>query len=200
MRDIFKGSTDQSTVVRIVDAADGTPEIAVNNSTAGLQLSYRRETANVVNFNAINLASGAAAHVDGGLIHLFAGYYRVDQPDAAQATGADGVLVGGNINNMVVIASYHPLVDFAMSGNSAIKLKRGADALVIGETNANGNQTNISTNLTENTNNHYSGAVIAFVGGTLDGQRDRVVSYTTGNVVVTGLTDIPANNQQFVIS
>ena len=172
----------------------------MNNSTAGLQLSYRRETANVVNFNAINLAAANSSHSDGGLIHLFAGLYRVDLPDAAQATGADGVLVGGNINNMVVIASYHPLVDFPMSGNSAIKLKRGADALVIGETTANGNQTNITTNLTENTNNHYSGAVIAFVGGTLDGERDRVVSYTTGNIVVTGLTDTPANNQQFVIS
>jgi len=200
MRDILKGSTDQSTVVRIVDSVDGTPETAVNNTTAGLQLSYRREVSNVVNFNAINLASGAAAHVDGGIVHLFSGYYRVDQPDAAQATGADGVLVGGNVTNMVVIASYHPLVDFAMTGNSAIKLKRGADALVIGETNANGNQTNISTNLTENTNNHYAGRAIAFVGGTLDGQADRIVSYTTGNVVVTGLTDSPANNQQFVIS
>lgn len=200
MRDILKGSTDQSTVVRIVDATDGTPEIAVNNTTAGLQLSYRRETANVVNFNAVNLVAASSVHSDGGLIHLFAGYYRIDQPDAAQATGVDGVLIGGNINNMVVIGSYHPLVDFPMSGNSAIKLKRGADALIIGETTANSNQTNITTNLTENTNNHYSGAVISFIGGTLDGERDRVVSYTTGNVVVTGLTDAPANNQQFVIS
>lgn len=111
-RPIVKGSTDQSTVVRIIDSTDGTPETGVTSATAGLDLQYRREGAAAVALTESDLATVDAAHADGGMIHIGAGYYRVDLPDAAIATGANGVLVFGTVTGMIVQASYHPLVAF----------------------------------------------------------------------------------------
>lgn len=109
-RPIKHGSVDQSTVVRIVDSTDGTPETGVTSATAGLDLQYRREGAAAVALTESDLVAVDSAHADGGIKHIGAGYYRVDLPDAAVATGADGVLVFGTVTGMVVIAAYHPLV------------------------------------------------------------------------------------------
>jgi hypothetical protein len=111
-RDILKGSTDQSTLIRIVDSADGTPETGVTSATGGLDLKYRREGATAVNLTESDLAAVDSAHSDGGMIHVGAGYYRIDIPDAAFATGANGVLIFGTVTGMVVIGAYHPLVAF----------------------------------------------------------------------------------------
>jgi hypothetical protein len=110
MRIVAVGATDQSTVIRIVDAADGTPETGVTAATSGLALFYRREGAAAVALTESDLASASAAHADGGLYHLGAGYYRVDVPDAAWLTGAAGVLVAGSATGMVVIGAYHPVL------------------------------------------------------------------------------------------
>lgn len=111
MRPVVKGSTDQSVVIRIIDSTDGTPETAVEHDTAGIDLWYRREGAVVVSLTEAALASADAAHADGGIEHLGDGYYRLDLPDAAFATGADGVMVGGTVTGMIVIGCYVPLVN-----------------------------------------------------------------------------------------
>lgn len=108
-RPITKGATDQSTVIRIVDSADGTPETGVTSATSGLDLKYRREGAAAVSLTESDLAAVDSAHSDGGIIHIGGGYYRVDLPDAAVASGANGVLVFGTVTGMVVIAAYHQL-------------------------------------------------------------------------------------------
>lgn len=127
-RPITKGSADQSTVIRIVDSFDGTPETGVTSATSGLDLKYRREGAAAVSLTESDLAAVDSAHSDGGMIHIGAGYYRVDLPDAAVATGVDGVLIFGTVTGMVVIGAFHRLVDFNLSGQSAIDLKDFADA------------------------------------------------------------------------
>lgn len=111
-RPVVKGVTSRSVVIRIVDATDGSPETGVTNATSGLTLSYRREGGAVTSITPASLASANSAWTSGGIVHLFAGYYRVDPPDAAFATGADGVLIGGTCTGMVVIATYIPLIDF----------------------------------------------------------------------------------------
>ena len=111
MRSIVKGSADQSVIIRVVDSTDGTPETGVTSATAGLALSYRRDGAALVALTESDLGAADSAHSDGGIIHLSGGYYRVDLPDAAAVTGANGVWVGGTVTGMVVIAAYHPLVD-----------------------------------------------------------------------------------------
>jgi hypothetical protein len=112
MRQVIKGSTDQSVVIRIVDATDGSPETAVDFDTSGLTLSYRREGGSAVSITPVTLSAANAAHSDGGIEHIGAGYYRVDPPDAAFATGANGVLIYGTCTGMLVIGCYVPLINF----------------------------------------------------------------------------------------
>lgn len=111
-RPVKKGSTDQSVVIRIVDSADGTPETGVVAATSGLDLRYRREGEADAALTESDLAALTTAHADGGMKHIGAGYYRVDGPDAAFATGANGVLFFGTCTGMVVIGCYVPLVDY----------------------------------------------------------------------------------------
>lgn len=127
MRQIQKGATDQSVVIRIIDATDGTPETGVVAATSGLDLKYRREGAAVVSLTESDLSALTDSHTDGGILHIGGGYYRVDSPDAAFASGVDGVLFFGTVTGMVVIGCYVSLVDFALAGQSAIDLKDFAD-------------------------------------------------------------------------
>jgi hypothetical protein len=111
MRPILKGSTDQSVVIRIVDSTDGTPETGVVFNTSGIDLWYRREGATKTSITEATLSALNDAHSDGGILHIGDGYYRLDLPDAAVATGANGVMVGGTVTGMVVIGCYVPLYD-----------------------------------------------------------------------------------------
>lgn len=97
-------STNVSVILRIVDSAAGTPETGVTSATSGIALGYWREgAASFTGLTESDLATLDAAHSDGGLLHINGGYYRVDIPDAAFASGADRVLIGGTITDMVVV-------------------------------------------------------------------------------------------------
>ena len=112
MRPVKKSSTDQSTVIRIIDSTNGTPETEVVYNTAGIDLWYRREGATKTSITEATLAALDTAHSDGGIIHIGDGYYRLDLPDAAVATGCNGVMVGGTVTGMVVIGTYITLVSY----------------------------------------------------------------------------------------
>ena len=109
-----KGSTNISVDIRIVDDTSGQPETGVVFNTSGIDLKFRREGAAVVVITEIDLTSPALtdAHEDGGFLHIGDGYYRLDVPDAAFATGANGVLIFGTVTGMVVIGEYVQLVDY----------------------------------------------------------------------------------------
>lgn len=109
---VKKGTTDVSVVIRIIDSADGTPETGVTSATGGLDLEYRREGAVSTDITEADLTNLNDAHSDGGLKHIGNGYYRLDLPDAACASGASGVLVHGTATGMVVIGEYVQLVDY----------------------------------------------------------------------------------------
>jgi len=112
MRQILKGATDQSVIVRIIDSTDGTPETGVVWNTAGIAMWYRREGATVTAITEATLATTDAAHSDGGIIHLSDGYYRLDLPDAAVLTGVASVMVGGAVTGMIVIGTELQLVNY----------------------------------------------------------------------------------------
>ena len=112
IKPVKKASTDQSVILRVIDSTDGTPETTVAYDTAGVDLWYRREGAVSVDITEATLATVDAAHADGGFIHINDGYCRLDLPDAACATGSNGVLVGGTFTGMIVIGCYVPLVDY----------------------------------------------------------------------------------------
>lgn len=116
MREIVKDSTSQSVVIRIIDSTDGTPETAVEHNTAGIDLWYRREGAIKQSITEVALAALNSAYASGGIEHIGDGYYRLDVPDAAFATGVNGVMVGGTVTDMIVIGCYVPLIDFDKYG------------------------------------------------------------------------------------
>lgn len=103
---IHADQTDVSVVIRIIDSADGTPETGVTSATAGLALEYRRELASSTAITESDLAALTTAHTDGGMRHIGNGYYRLDLPDAACATGAAGCLVHGTATGMIVVGAY----------------------------------------------------------------------------------------------
>jgi len=109
---IQKGSTNKSITIRIIDSTTGLPETAVEHNTTGIDLFYRRELAVRVAITEVALAALTTAHADGGIEHISDGYYRLDLPDLAFATGADSVLVGGTVTGMVVIGTEVQLVDY----------------------------------------------------------------------------------------
>ena len=109
---VQKGSTDRSVTIRIVDSTDGTPETSVEHNTTGIDLWYRREGAAVSSITEAALAALTTAHTDGGIEHISHGYYRLDIPDAAFATGANHVDIGGTVTGMVVIGGRVRLIDY----------------------------------------------------------------------------------------
>lgn len=108
-RPIAPAATDQSTIIRILDSTTFLPEEAVEHTTTGIALWYRREGATKTAITPAALAALDTAHSDGGIEHIDDGYYRLDLPDAAVAAGADGVAIGGTFTDMIVIGNYHPL-------------------------------------------------------------------------------------------
>ena len=111
---VKKDATDVSVTVRIIDSGDGTPETGVVYNTSGIDLWYRREGATKTSITEADLTTPALddAHADGGFLHISDGEYRLDLPDAAVATGAKHVDVGGTVTGMVVIGGRIRLVDY----------------------------------------------------------------------------------------
>lgn len=109
---VKKDSTSRSVEVRIVDAVDGTPELGVVYNTSGIDLWYRRELSAKVSITEATLAALTTAWTSGGFLHIGDGYYRLDIPDAAYATGANYFSFGGAVTGMVVIGGRVRLVDF----------------------------------------------------------------------------------------
>jgi hypothetical protein len=201
MRPILKDSTDQSTLVRVVDTS-GLPLETVDAQSPLPTFWYRRHGAVKVNFQTVDLASASAAHSDGGIEHIDDGMYRVDVPDAAFATGAADVTICGTVTGGVVIPAYHQLVDFDLGGTEAVNLRRGSQALVLSTVSSGPTNTIIPTNLTETTNDHYNGRTLTFTSGALDGESTAITDYdgASKDLVVTALTEAPAQGDKFVIS
>ena len=109
---VKKDSTDVSVTIRVIDSTDGTPETAFDHSTTGIDLWYRREGAAKVSITEAALAALTTAHTDGGVEQIGDGEVRLDLPDAAVATGAKHVDVGGTATGMVVIGGRIRLVDY----------------------------------------------------------------------------------------
>jgi len=116
----LKGTTDQSVTIYIVDDTDGTPEQGVVYNTGSIAVWYRREGEAKVALSLATLASASASHTDSGFIHIDDGVYRLDLPNAAFASGAGEVTVGGSIPDMVVLPVTIPLVDY--NNQDAVRL------------------------------------------------------------------------------
>lgn len=112
MRSIQHDSINQSIIIRFISDTTGLPVEDIQHDTAGLSLWYRRDGHNKVPLTPVSLAALNTAHVDGGILHIDDGYYRIDLPDAACANSAAGFIVGGTSTGAIGIAAYHSLVAF----------------------------------------------------------------------------------------
>lgn len=108
---VKKDSLNRSVTLAIVDSTDGTPETGVVFNTSGIDLWYRREGAAKTSITEATLSALTDAHSDGGFLHIGDGIYRLDLPDAAFATGANYVDVGGTVTGMIVVGGRVRLVD-----------------------------------------------------------------------------------------
>lgn len=131
---VKKGSVDRSVKVRIIDSTDGTPETGVVFNTSGIDLWYRREGAAKTSITEATLAALTTAHTDGGFLHIGDGEYRLDLPDAAFATGANHVDIGGTVTGMIVLGCRVRLVDIDLEDT----VRAGLTALPNAAAAANG--------------------------------------------------------------
>lgn len=122
IKTIQAGATDQTVVIKIIDSTDGTPETGVVFNTSGIDIEYWRHGANSVTDITEATQTVSGAHSDGGFVHLGNGYYRLDLPDAAVATGATAVEVMGTVTGMIVIGGtvdLSPPVNIVSYGGTA---------------------------------------------------------------------------------
>lgn len=213
MRSVKKGAADQSVVIRIVDATDGTPETGVAYNTSGIDLWYRREGATKTSITEASLSALNDAHTDGGILHIGDGYYRLDLPDAAVASGANGVVVGGAVTGMVVMGCYVHLVDY--DPQDAVRM--GLTALPNAAANATGGlmtakrggtaQAGASSTITldagaSSSDDFYIGDIVQIVGGTGAGQSRIITDYVGSTKVATvdtAWTTNPSSDSVFVL-
>jgi hypothetical protein len=95
MISLAAGSTDVTIELFATDALTGMPRTGL--AAGDVSIHYARTRAAVVGVSPVVLAGSDAAHADGGFVEIDAaaapGWYRLDLPDAAVASGANGVLV-----------------------------------------------------------------------------------------------------------
>jgi hypothetical protein len=223
---IQKDATNVSVTIRIIDSSDGTPETGVVWNTAGIDLEYRREGAASVDITEATLAALTDAHSDGGFLHIGNGYYRLDVPDAAFATGANGVLVHGTVTGMVVIGEYIQLVDYnpfdavrmgmtalpnaaadaagglPISDAGGLDMDAMSGITLSGTANAGDTATQITLTGGVATDNYYNGQLVVITGGTGVGQARTILSYLAAGTVATPTRDwtvAPDGTSTFVV-
>jgi hypothetical protein len=202
---VTKGSTDRSVVLRIIDETTGVPETAVVFNTSGIALWYRREGAAKTDITEATLAALTTAHTDGGFLHVSDGVYRLDLPDAAFATGANYVDVGGTVTGMIVIGGRVRLVDYSLE--DAVRMGLSAlvsTALATGTvtTDAGNSATSFETSLSETTNDYWKDSYLLLTSGVLAGQQKRITAYNGTTKIITvsgGFTGTPADGVSFAI-
>jgi len=174
---VTKNSTDRSVTIRICDSTDGTPETGVEHNTAGIDLWYRREGAAKVSITEAALSALTDAHSDGGIEHIGDGYYRLDLPDAAFATGANYVDIGGTVTDMIVFGGRVRLVDYSLEDS----VRMGLSALPNAAAGAAGGLPTDSAGKTS-FNDIAATAIVSGGAITTSGGSVSSVTTVTGNV------------------
>lgn len=169
-RPVVAGTTDVSAIIRIVDSTDGTPETGVAYNTSGIDIRYRRDGATDTAITEATLAALDTAHTDGGFLHIGNGYYRIDLPDAACASGVNGVLVHGTVTGMVVIGTYIPLLavnpyDTVRMGLTALPNVASGSAGAIPTVGTGTAQINVSGGRADANATYFGGAAGTFASG-----------------------------------
>lgn len=129
--------------VRILDASTGAPYTGATSATAGASFGYQRPGGTRQSISLSDLSTIDAAYSSGGIKHVGSGWYRLDLPDAALASGVNSVTVDGAFTSYVVVNPKIQLVavdlaDAVRMGLTALPnaAAGGASGLPLGDANA----------------------------------------------------------------
>src|SRR5688572_4173597 len=183
------GSTDVSVVLFIFDPATGNADTSVVFNTSGLDLRYRREGAAATTITEVTLAALTTAHTDGGFLHIGNGYYRLDLPDAAVASGVTGVQVHGGLTSRAVVGCYIHLVaydplDAVRLGLTSLPNVASGSAGAIPTTGTGANQISVASGAILLADNGITAAKIA---------TDAVTEIQSGLSTLTLSTSLPGS-------
>lgn len=117
---------------------------------------------------------------------------------------ADVILVDGNAASALLsgtTAFNADVTKISGTAGAADNLEASALGIVASTASTGGTLTNITTNLTESTNDHYNGRTIIFTSGVLTNQAQTIVDYngTTKAITVAGFTEAASTTDAFVI-
>lgn len=219
---IEKDATDVTEYIFVQDASetDGSGLTGLAYNSAGLTAYYVRSRGSATS---ITLATQTVtgAHTDGGFVEVdstnMPGKYRIDFPDALFATGVDevAVFISGAANMIPVYIRYQLLDAISASNPVAANMEQVSGSatgvatfaqMIRGGVTGSAitgtlSTTQMTTDLTETTDDHYVGRTVVWLTGALAGQAKKVTAYTGASKLVTyeTATDAPANTDTFVI-
>jgi hypothetical protein len=117
---------------------------------------------------------------------------------------------GGAMDNVTLTATTTAVTNrvtantdqIAGSANAATQLSRSAATIVNGTAQTGTlSTTQMTTNLTEATNDHYNGRIVIWTSGNLQNQASDITDYDGGSnmITYTAVTEAPSNNDTFII-
>lgn len=210
MKSVIYGSTNIEIVVRFLDTTNLLPLTGLTESSGGLSIGYRRTGEALTPVTPIALASLTTSHADGGFKEIANGWYRVDIPDAAFASGADEVLIYGSVTGGVMEACSVDLVssvwdedyaDHTTAGTfgKIMDIYRKSSRVVEGQAAGTPTTTVIQTNLTGYATGTFDHELLLI----MDSSEARPIeSYNSTNGTITlqePLTSAPSSGADFVI-
>lgn len=105
------GVADRTVVLYAFDNTTGLPKVDLAHNSSGMDLKYWMVGANAVTSITEATQTVNGAHSDGGFVAIGNGYYRLDLPDAATASGT-GTLVFGTATGFTFVGCFIQLVAY----------------------------------------------------------------------------------------
>jgi hypothetical protein len=183
-------------------AADAVSEIQSGLSTldaAGVRTAVGLASADLdTQLDALPTAAENRAEMDSNSTQLAA---IVADTNELQTDGIPGLIAALNDPTATVVAD--AVWDEARSGHATAGTFGESFQGVFNGQAATGtlSTTQMTTNLTESTDDHFNGRIVVFLTGVLAGQATDITDYTgaTKLITMTALTEAPSNGDRFVI-
>jgi hypothetical protein len=202
-RKIKAGTTNFSVYIFIQDATstDGSGLTGLTGGmTPPIRYGYRRGSTSGYSVVTTGVLT---SHTAWSIAELdatnFPGLYQFDISDNALANADSSVIMLHGATNMVPVLIEIELDQIDYQSDSYAKLEASAGTIVTGNPVAGTlSTTEMTTNLTETTDDHYNGRVLVFTSGTLYGQATNITDYdgASKKLTFTALTEAPQTGGQ----
>jgi hypothetical protein len=190
------GSTGISTYWKLQNASTGAPQTGL--APSGTTLVYVRDLASPVSSVCTSLASASSAWSSYGMIELSStvlpGYYRIDAPDAAFATGTNVHKVQLGVTNSSIDPAYQE-VEFDMLNINMTQINGATVTSTLASTtdlvNASTSGTNASTviqTIASETTSIYNKLPTAYIMGSSDKNNYNTAIVSGNNIANSILT------------